>query len=56
MRRGPGEQALVVQCRPCGLSTTKTIEAPKPGENIHLPKDYMIQARRKRRGHDCYGR
>ena len=28
IRRVPGEQTLVVQCRPYGLSTTETIDAP----------------------------
>jgi C4-type Zn-finger protein len=34
IRRVPGEQTLVLQCRPCGLSTTETVE-PKPGESTH---------------------
>ena len=29
IRRVPGEQTLVLQCRPCGLSTTETVDAPK---------------------------
>ena len=33
IRRMPGEQTLVLQCRPCGLSTTETVDAPKPGES-----------------------
>jgi C4-type Zn-finger protein len=35
IRRVPGEQTLVLQCRPCGLSTIETIDAPKPGESTH---------------------
>jgi transcription elongation factor Elf1 len=27
-RRKPGEETYALQCRPCGLSTTKTIEGP----------------------------
>jgi hypothetical protein len=35
IRRVPGEQTLVLQYRPCGLSTTETVDAPKPGESTH---------------------
>jgi C4-type Zn-finger protein len=35
IRRVPGEQTLVLQCRPCGLSTTNTVDAPKLGETTH---------------------
>jgi uncharacterized Zn finger protein len=28
--RVPGEQTYVLQCRPCGVSTTKTVDAPGP--------------------------
>jgi C4-type Zn-finger protein len=35
IRRVPGEQTFVLQCRPCGLSTTQTTEAPRPGESTH---------------------
>jgi uncharacterized Zn finger protein len=35
IRRVPGEQTLVLQCRPCGLSTTSTVETPKLGETTH---------------------
>jgi hypothetical protein len=34
IRRVPGEQTLVPQCRPCDLSTTETVDAPKPGESM----------------------
>jgi hypothetical protein len=33
--RVPGEQTFVLQCKPCGLSTTKTVDAPEPGESKH---------------------
>jgi hypothetical protein len=33
IRRVPDEQTLVLQCRPRGLSTTETVDAPKPGES-----------------------
>jgi hypothetical protein len=29
IRRVPGEQTLVLQCRPCGFSTTETVDAPQ---------------------------
>jgi hypothetical protein len=29
----PREQTLVLQCRPCGVSTTKTVEAPGRGDS-----------------------
>jgi transcription elongation factor Elf1 len=36
IRRMPGEQTLVLQCKPCGLSTTKTVEGPGPrGDATH---------------------
>jgi hypothetical protein len=35
IRRMPGEQTLVLQCRPCGLSTTKTVEGPGPRDTTH---------------------
>jgi hypothetical protein len=28
--RVPGEQTYVLQCGPCGVSTTKTVDAPGP--------------------------
>jgi hypothetical protein len=31
----PGEKTLVLQCSPCGLSTTQTVDAPKPGKSTH---------------------
>jgi C4-type Zn-finger protein len=36
IRRVPGEQTLVLQCRPCGLSTTNTIEASQSGQEHAL--------------------
>jgi hypothetical protein len=30
IRRVPDGQTLVLQCRPCGLSTTETVEGPGP--------------------------
>jgi hypothetical protein len=35
IRHVPDEQTLVLQCRPCGLSATETVDAPKPGEGPH---------------------
>jgi C4-type Zn-finger protein len=35
IRRVPGEQTLVLQCRPCGLSTTKTIDGAGPRDTTH---------------------
>jgi hypothetical protein len=31
LNRAPYERTFVLQCRPCGLSTTKTVEAPGRG-------------------------
>jgi hypothetical protein len=31
LNHAPYEQTFVLQCRPCGLSTTKTVEAPGRG-------------------------
>jgi hypothetical protein len=33
LRPTPREQTLVLQCRPCGVSTTKTVEAPGRGDS-----------------------
>jgi hypothetical protein len=33
LRQAPGEQTFVVQCRPCGLSTTKTVDAPRQSDS-----------------------
>jgi hypothetical protein len=35
IRRVPGEQTFVLQCKPCGLSTTKTVEGPGPRDTTH---------------------
>jgi hypothetical protein len=35
LRRAQGEQTFVLQCRPCGLSTTKTVEVLGDGDSIH---------------------
>jgi hypothetical protein len=35
IRRMPGEQTLVLQCKPCGLSTTKKVEEPGPRDTTH---------------------
>jgi C4-type Zn-finger protein len=32
IHRAPGEQTLVLQCRPCGLSTTMTVDRAGPRE------------------------
>jgi hypothetical protein len=34
-RRVPGQQTFVLQCRLCGLSATKTVDAPGPDDTIH---------------------
>jgi C4-type Zn-finger protein len=34
IRRVPGEQTFVLQCKPCGLSTTKTVEGPSSCEQF----------------------
>jgi hypothetical protein len=31
LSHAPYEQTFVLQCRPCGLSTTKTVEGPGRG-------------------------
>jgi C4-type Zn-finger protein len=35
LERAPGERTLVLQCRPCGLSTTKTVEAAVCSDSAH---------------------
>ena len=33
LRHAPGEQTFAVQCRPCGLSTTTTVDAPRQSDS-----------------------
>jgi hypothetical protein len=33
LKHAPGEQTFVVQCRPCGLSTTRTVDAPRQNDS-----------------------
>jgi C4-type Zn-finger protein len=35
MQRVPGEQTLVLQSRPCGLSTTMTVDGAGPRDTTH---------------------
>jgi hypothetical protein len=35
IRRVPGQQTFVFQCRPCGFSTTKTVDARGPRDTSH---------------------
>jgi hypothetical protein len=32
LNHAPDEQTFVLQCRPCGLSTTKTVDAPRQSD------------------------
>jgi hypothetical protein len=40
IRRVPGEQTFVLQCRPCGLSTTKTVDEPGPAPTTPQYRSY----------------
>jgi hypothetical protein len=35
IRRVPGEQTFVLQCKPCGLSTTKAVDGAEPRDTTH---------------------
>jgi hypothetical protein len=35
IRRVPGEHTFVLQCKPCGLSTTKTVDGAGPRDTTH---------------------
>jgi C4-type Zn-finger protein len=36
LNHAPYEQTFVLQCRPCGLSTTKTVDAPRQSDQRSL--------------------
>src|ERR1700722_10946933 len=46
IRRVPGEQTLVLQCRRCGLSTTETVDAPQTTRERALTLRHLGRPRR----------
>jgi C4-type Zn-finger protein len=49
IRRVPGEQTLVLQCRRCGLSTTETVDAPQTTRERALTLRHLGHPRHVRR-------
>jgi hypothetical protein len=45
IRRVPGEKTFVLQCRPCGLSTAKTVDGAGPGDATHSRHAHLHSSR-----------